>query len=83
MFLRDMKRFPLLHPEVHVQFVKGHFVVQRCNTKFSLMGLDQSQEHSIKMLKEDSGSKGLYDQPDEKLLIELSRPEVIRIIDEY
>ena len=82
-FLRDMQRLPLLHPEVHENFVKGHFVVQRSNTKFSSMGLDQSQEHSIKMLKEDCGTKGLYDQPDEKLLIELSRPEVIRIIEEF
>ena len=56
-FLRDMHRLPLLHPDVHENFVKGHFVVQRSNTKFSLMGLDQSQEHSIKMLKEDCDSK--------------------------
>ena len=35
------------------------------------------------MLKDDCGTKGLYDQPDEKLLIELSRPEVIRIIEEF
>ena len=49
------------------------------------MGLDQSQEHSIKFLKEDSGPKGLYgkSRTDKKLVIDLSKPEVLRIIDEF
>ncbi len=64
-------------------FLRGQFVAQRSGKKFSLMALDQSQEHSIKFLKEDSGTKGLYGQPDEKDIIELSKPEVMRIIDEF
>ena len=47
------------------------------------MALDQSQEHSIKLLKEDSGAKGLYGQQEEKEIIELSRPEVLRVIHEF
>jgi len=49
------------------------------------MKLDQSQEHSIKFLKEDSGPKGLCgkSKTDEKLVIEPSKPEVLRIIDEF
>ena len=35
------------------------------------------------MLKEDTGPKGLYGQTEEKLVIELSKPEVIRIIEEF
>ena len=31
----------------------GHFMVQHSDKKFSLMGLDQSQEHSVKFLKID------------------------------
>ena len=47
------------------------------------MALDQSQEHSIKFLKEDSGARGLYGQQEEKEVIELSKPEVLRTIDEF
>ena len=58
---------------------------QRSENKFSLMGLDQSQEHSIKYLKEDSGQKGLYgiERSDERMVIELSKSEIFRIIDEF
>ncbi|KAL8582561.1 hypothetical protein ACOMHN_043740 [Nucella lapillus] len=48
-----------------------------------MMGLDQSQEHSIQFLKEDSGPKGLYGQEEEKEMIELSKPEVLRIVHEF
>ena len=54
--------------------MEGKFVVQRGDKTFSLMALDQSQEHSIKFLKEDSGAKGLYGQQEEKEVIELSKP---------
>ena len=49
------------------------------------MDLDQSQEHSIKFLKEDSGPKGLYGESktEEKMVIELSKPEILRIIEEF
>ena len=83
MFLRDMAELPHRHPEVHAKFMEGHFVVQRSEKKFSLMGLDQSQEHSIKLLKEDSGPKGLYGQAEDKAVIELSRAEVLRVIAEF
>ena len=46
------------------------------------MALDQSQEHSIKFLKEDSGTKGLYGQQEEKEVTELSKPKVLRVIEE-
>ena len=60
-------------------------MVQWSERKFSLMGLDQSQEHSIQFLKEDSGPKGLYgkSRTEEKLIVELSKPEVLRIIEEF
>ena len=50
--------------------------MQRGDKKSSLMSLDQSQEHSIQFLKEDSGAKGLYGQQVSKEVIELSKPEV-------
>ena len=82
-FLRDMTQLPHCHPAVHANFMEGNFVVQRSDKKFSLMGLDQSQEHSIQLLKEDSGPKGLYGQVEEKMVIELSRAEVLRVIEEF
>ena len=60
------------------RFVEGKCVVQRSDKRFSLMALDQSQEQSIKFLKEDSGTKSLYGKQEEKQVIELSKPEVLR-----
>ena len=82
-FLKDMARLPQIHPTVHEAFMEGKFVVQRGDKKFSMMALDQSHEHSIKFLKEDSGAKGLYGQQEEKEVIELSKPEVLRVISEF
>ena len=45
------------------------------------MALDQSQEHSVKYLKDGGGTKGL--QQDEKEVIEISKPEVLRYLDEF
>ena len=53
-FLKDMSALPETHPSVHNAFMEGKFAVQRSDKKFSTMALDQSQEHSIKFLKEDS-----------------------------
>lgn len=72
-FLKDMARLPETHPSVHEAFMEGTFVVQRGDKTFSLMGLDQSQEHSITFLKEENGAKGLYGQQEEKEVIELSK----------
>ena len=72
-----MAELPQHHPEVYARFM-----VQRSEKKFSLMGLYQSQLHSIKLLKEGNGPKGLYGQAEDKAVIELSRAEVLRVIDE-
>ena len=59
---RFLWRYVLYHREVHEAFMAGKFVVQRGDKKSSVMALDQSQEHSIQFLKEDSGAKGLCGQ---------------------
>ena len=82
-FLRDMARLPETHPSVHETFMAGKYVVQRSDKKSSLMALDQSQDHSIQFLKEDSGAKGLYGQQESKEVTKLSKPEVQRAIDEF
>jgi hypothetical protein len=78
-----MAMLPHTHPDVYAEFESGKFVVQRGDHKFSMMALDQSQEHSIKFLKEASGPRGLYGRPDEKEVLEVSRGEVLRIVQEY
>ena len=82
-FWKDMSCLPETHSSVHKAFMEGKFVVQRSDKKFSLMALDQSQEHSIKFLKDNSEAKGLYGQPEAKEVIALSKPEVLRVIDEF
>ena len=47
------------------------------------MGLDQSQEQSIKLVKENGGCCGFYGNIKEKELMEISRPEVLRVINEF
>ncbi len=65
--------------------MEGKFVVQCYDKKLSMMAFDQSHKHSIKFLKEDSGAKGLYchGHQQEKEVIELSKPEVLRITGEF
>ena len=79
-FHRHMTMLPEKHPEVHEVFMEGLFVVQRSSTKFSLMELDQSQEHSVQLVKSDGGSRGVYYDQEEKEMLEISRPEVLRVI---
>ena len=67
LFLKDMAKLPAIHPAVHDAFMEGKCVVQRDDKKFSLMALDQSQEHSIQYSKEDSGANGLYGQKEENI----------------
>ena len=62
--IKDMVQLYETHPDVHNQFMKGHFVIQRSNAKFSVMAKDQSHEHSNKMLKSDGGPTGLLDEPE-------------------
>ena len=76
-----MVRLPITHPDVHAAFTKGLFVLQRSSTKFAMMALDQSQEHSVKHLKDGGTTKGL--KIGEKEVIEISRPEIQRCIDEF
>ncbi len=77
-YFYDMAQLLEIHLSIHLAFINGQLVVQRSNKKFTLMALDQSHEHSTKFLKEDSGSKGLYGKQEEKEVIELSQPEVLR-----
>ena len=56
-FVRNMVRLSITHPDVHSAFSNGLFVVQRSSTKFSWMALDQSQEYSVRHLKDGGSTK--------------------------
>ena len=74
--VRDMMQLPTKHPKVYEEFMKGNFVVQRSPHKFSLMGKDQSHEHSNKLLQQSGGGiADLYDKADSMALYMLSAPE--------
>ena len=77
-----MACLPELQPNVHAAFMKGLLVVQRSKTKFSLIWLDQSQKQNVKYIKADGGNRGLYAYQEEKELMEISRPEVLRALRE-
>ena len=49
------------NPEVHAEFMKGNFVVQKSRRKFSLMAKDQAHEQSNEILQTKGGAAGLYE----------------------
>ena len=57
----DMVQLAQQNPEVHAEFIKGNFVVQKSRRKFSLMAKDQAHEHSNKILQTKGGAAGLYE----------------------
>ena len=82
-WLRDMLLLEIQHPLVHRPFNNGLFVVQRSTTKFSMMAIDQNQEHVIQFAKHEGGPKGLYGQTEERDVIEVSRPGILRAIQQF
>ena len=61
--------------EVHAEFMKGNFVVQKSRRQFSLMAKDQSHEQSNKILQTNGGAAGLYDVHEALMLFLLAGPE--------
>ena len=53
------------------------------STKFSLVGLDQNQELSVQLMKSECGNRCVYYDQEEKEVLEISRPEVLRVNNEF
>ena len=68
------------YPEVHAEFMKGNFVVQKSRRKFSLMAKDQAHEESNKIIQTKDGEAGIYENHD---LFMLVRPDCARMVDEF
>ena len=48
-----------------------------------MMAMDQNQEHCIQFTKHEGGPKGLYGQTEERDVIEISRPGILRAIQQF
>ena len=51
------------HPTMLQQFLKGHFVVQKSNHRFSMMALDQNHEQQNQIIEAEGGTVGLMENP--------------------
>ena len=79
-----MVELHVCHPVVYEHFMNGHFVIQRCDTKFCMMAKDQSHEQSNKLLKSDGGPSGLFDNPESLAAMnELCSIEELRNLEEF
>ena len=63
--------------------MRGNFVVQRLENRFSMMAKDQSHEHSNDFIKGDGGASGLYDEPISLLTWIIASPQRAKIITNY
>ena len=72
--VRDMVQVAKQNPEVHAEFMKGNFVVQKSRRKFSLMAKDQAHEQSNKILQTKGGAAGLYENHEALMLFMLAGP---------
>ena len=78
-----MMQLSHMHPQLYTEFLKGNFIVQKSDWKFSLIGKDQSHEHSNKNLQAYGGAVGLYDNPEALKLFMLAVRDCTRCINEF
>ena len=71
------------NPEVHAEFMKGNFVVQKSRRKFSLMTKDQAHEQSNKILQMKGGAAGLYENHEALMLFMLAGRDWARMVGEF
>ena len=81
--VRDMVELPEKHPAIYEEFLKGNFVVQRAEHKFSLIAKDQSHEQSNKILQSCGGAAGLYESSEALTLFMLAGPDSARLVQEF
>ncbi|MES9881863.1 MAG: hypothetical protein ABW185_13375 [Sedimenticola sp.] len=81
--VKDMVELEWKHPDIHKEFMKGNFVVQKSRKKFSLIPKDHSHEQTTKVMKSDGGISNIYDNPDTLDDHILALPEKLRAIAEF
>ena len=81
--LRDMMALSHLHPDIHTEFVKGHFTVKKTSHAFSNLAIDQAHEQNNAVVKDDGGAVGLTECPAALQRWMLSGPEIARVINDF
>ena len=79
----DMITLKEKHPTVLQQFLKGHFVVQKSNCRFSMMASDQNHEQQNQIIKAEGGAVGLMENPAALTRWMTAGPEVARVVTEF
>ena len=52
-FINDLKRLPVNHPNVYKEFLFGKFTINKTGKPFSNIGIDQAHEQNNKLVKTD------------------------------
>ena len=81
--LRDMMALSHLHPDIHTEFVKGHFTVKKTSHAFSNLAIDQAHEQNNAVVKDDGGAVGLTECPAALQRWMASGPEMARVINDF
>ena len=81
--LRDMMAMSHLHPDIHTEFVKGHFTVKKTRHAFSNLAIDQAHEQNNAVVKDDAGAVGLTEGPAALQRWMVSEPEMARVINDF
>lgn len=81
--LRDMVTLSHLHPQIHAEFLKGHFTVQKTVHSFSKIAIDQAHEQNNAVVKDDGGAVGLTESPAALQRWMVSGPEMARLINDF
>ena len=81
--IRDMITLKEKHPTVLQQFLKGHFVVQNSNRRFSMIALDENHKQQNQIIKARGGAVGLTENPAALTRWMIAGPEVARVVIEF
>ena len=71
------------HPDIHTEFVKGHFTVKKTSNAFSNLAIDQAHEQNNAVVKDDGGAVGLTECPAALQRWMVSGPEMARVINDF
>ena len=61
--VKDMVELEWKHPEIHKEFTKGNFIIQKSRKKCSLIPKDHSHEQTTKVMKSDGSISNIYNNP--------------------
>lgn len=82
LYLAQMKQLESSDPDIHEEFMKGNFCVNKNDIPFCAVGPDHAIEHENKTMKIQGGLKGLTQQPAAMARWFLIAPELSRLAGE-